>query len=810
MTGPSQRHGMYGESRSPSTTRHARNATTGATRSGAAVTPRWAAAPSAAERAGARGASPGPRAARRRRSSMGRADSCANRTAPGSQADAVADRKQREQPLRRLHQCLRRPLRGAQRLPAPRRVEALGQRSLAAHQQVVDDEHRVGREPPLEALEVGVDLGLARVEEDEVERHGEARERRERVPRDELHAVGDAAARPEAERLVDPLGVALESDDPRVGAELARHVERRVADRGPDLEHAARPERGDERGEQAAGLPLDDRDTLVGGQRFHLGEERVALGAEALEVGLHAWVADHGLSVRLTRVQDMATVEQQAPTAGIAVENPATGAVIAHVPDMPPERIAEMARRGRAAQPAWEALGFDGRARVLRRAQKWLMDNADGVIETIVSETGKAWEDAHGAELAYGAQAFGFWAKHAPEYLADERVKSASIFVAGKRLVLRYRPLGLVGVIGPWNYPLTNSFGDCIPALAAGNSVLLKPSEITPLTSLLLAGGLRECGLPDDVLQVATGRGRTGEALVDAVDMIMFTGSATTGRKVMARAAQTLTPVALELGGKDPMIVLSDADLERAANAAVFYSMLNTGQTCISIERVYVEAPVYDAFVAKVTEKARALRHGPPAGPGSVEVGSMTHGPQVDIVERHVEDAKEKGARVLVGGHREQRPGHWFEPTVLADVDHRMEIMREETFGPTLPIMRVADADEAVRLANDSPYGLGASVFAGDPERGEAIARRLESGAVCVNDALVNYSALELPMGGTKSSGMGYRHGPGGIRKFTQHQALLVSKYHLKRDVHMYPYRSRTSRLLQRGLRFLYGRGKRE
>jgi acyl-CoA reductase-like NAD-dependent aldehyde dehydrogenase len=508
--------------------------------------------------------------------------------------------------------------------------------------------------------------------------------------------------------------------------------------------------------------------------------------------------------------QDPAAAATNGPTRDIAVENPATGQVIAHVPDLGPQQVAELARRGRAAQPAWEALGFDGRGRVLRRAQRWLMDNADRVIDTIVSETGKAWEDAQGAELAYGASAFGFWAKQAPRYLADERVKSAAIFVKGKRLVLRYRPLGLVGVIGPWNYPLTNSFGDCIPALAAGNSVILKPSEVTPLTSLLLAEGLRQSGLPDDVFQVATGRGPTGEALIDAVDMIMFTGSTDTGRKVMTRAAQTLTPVSLELGGKDPMIVLSDADLERAANAAVYYSMLNTGQTCISIERVYVEAPVYDAFVAKVTDKARALRHGPPAGPGSVDVGAMTFGPQVDIVERHVEDARSRGARVVVGGHREDRPGHWFEPTVLVDVDHDMAIMREETFGPTLPIMRVADADEAVRMANDSAYGLGASVFTGDVGRGEAIARRLESGSVCVNDALLNYYALELPMGGTKASGMGYRHGPGGIRKFTQHQALLISRFHLRRDVHMYPYRSGTSRLLQRGLRLLYGRGRRD
>src|SRR3954452_22190765 len=212
-----------------------------------------------------------------------------------------------------------------------------------------------------------------------------------------------------------------------------------------------------------------------------------------------------GRSVRLTMVRRMASVEHQDPSAAatngpagdIAVENPATGQVIAHVPELSAGEVAELARRGRAAQPAWEALGFDGRGRVLRRAQRWLLDNADRVIDTIVSETGKAWEDAQAAELAYGASAFGFWAKEAPRYLADERVRSAAIFVKGKRLLLRYRPLGLVGVIGPWNYPLTNSFGDCIPALAAGNSVILKPSEVTPLTSLLLADGLRKSGLPE-------------------------------------------------------------------------------------------------------------------------------------------------------------------------------------------------------------------------------------------------------------------------------------------------------------------------
>jgi acyl-CoA reductase-like NAD-dependent aldehyde dehydrogenase len=520
----------------------------------------------------------------------------------------------------------------------------------------------------------------------------------------------------------------------------------------------------------------------------------------------------------------MAIVEQLTPHAHngargaapsgaeIPVENPATGQIVATVPDVGAGAVAELATRGRAAQPNWEAFGFQARGRVLLRAQKWLIDNSERVIETIMSETGKTYEDAEFAEIAYAANAFGFWAKEAPKYLADERVKSAQIMLKGKKLILRYRPLGLVGVIGPWNYPLTNSFGDCIPALAAGNSVILKPSEVTPLTSMLLAEGLRECGLPDGVFQVATGRGGTGAALTDNVDMIMFTGSTRTGRMVAEAAAKRLIPCSLELGGKDPMIVLSDADLERAANIAVYYSMQNAGQTCISLERVYVEAPVYDEFVGKVTEKMRALRVGAPTGPGSVDVGAITFPAQLDTIEEHVGDAVAKGARVLVGGKAvENVSGRFYQPTLLVDVDHTMKAMTEETFGPTLPVMKVADADEAVRLANESPYGLGASVFTRDTERGEAIARRLEAGAANVNDAMVNYTALELPMGGAKASGLGSRHAAGGIRKYCSQQAIVVtSRLAMKREPHMFPYKARTTRMISRLFKLLYGRGKRD
>jgi acyl-CoA reductase-like NAD-dependent aldehyde dehydrogenase len=499
----------------------------------------------------------------------------------------------------------------------------------------------------------------------------------------------------------------------------------------------------------------------------------------------------------------------QAAGAEIPVENPATGEVIAHVADLGAERVAELAARARAAQPGWQAMGFDGRGRVIRRLQKWIMDNADRVVATIVSETGKTYEDAYMAEINYVGGAIDFWSRNAESFLADERIHATTLAARGKKMIVRYEPLGVVGVIGPWNYPLTNSFGDCIPAMLAGNSVILKPSEVTPLTSLLLAEGLAECGLPDGVFQVATGRGATGSALVDEVDMVMFTGSTATGKKVLERAAQTLTPVALELGGKDPMIVLSDADLERASNLAVYYSMLNAGQTCISIERVYVEEPVYDEFVRQVVDKVGALRQGPSTGPATSEVGSMTFPKQLEIVEEHVRDALAKGARTLTGGHRKEGKGMFYEPTVLVDVDHTMKAMTEETFGPTLPIMKVADAEEAVTLANDSPYGLGAAVFSGDRHRGEQIARRLQAGAVCVNDALLNYVAVELPMGGWKASGFGTRHGAGGIRKFTKQQSLFISRLHLTRDPYGFPYKPVSSKLMFKALRLLYGRRRR-
>jgi acyl-CoA reductase-like NAD-dependent aldehyde dehydrogenase/choline dehydrogenase-like flavoprotein len=490
--------------------------------------------------------------------------------------------------------------------------------------------------------------------------------------------------------------------------------------------------------------------------------------------------------------------------AEITVENPATGEVIATIPSLGPDEVAALVERARAAQQGWEKLGFEGRAEVLLRARRWLGANTERVVETIVSETGKSWDDAEFAELTYATAALEFWARRCPEYLGDEEVETANPFVRGRRLIVRYAPVGVVGVIGPWNYPLTNSFGDCIPALAAGNAVMLKPSELTPLTSLLMAEMLADSGLPDAVFQVATGGAETGAALVDEADYVHFTGSVETGKKVMARAAQTLTPIGLELGGKDPMVVLADADLERAANAAVAYGMGNSGQTCISVERVYVEDAAHDEFLGLVTEKVAALRQGPPAGPGTVDIGAITFPHQLDVISAHVADAVERGARVMTGGKVAPGPGRFYEPTVLADVDHSMLCMREETFGPTLPVMRVGDAEEAVRLANEGPYGLAASVWTRDVVRGEELARRVEAGACCVNDAQVNYAALELPMGGWKSSGLGTRHGADGIRKYTQRQAILVTPPHAApRELHYFPFSADATLQVAEAIKFM-------
>jgi acyl-CoA reductase-like NAD-dependent aldehyde dehydrogenase len=479
----------------------------------------------------------------------------------------------------------------------------------------------------------------------------------------------------------------------------------------------------------------------------------------------------------------------------IDVHNPATGVLIATLPVDSPDSVAAIVKRVRDNQPEWEALGIEGRYQWLGQLRDWLLDNQERVLDTMQLETGKVRADAMN-EPTYLADLINFYGTRAAKYIGEESVRPHTPLLAAKKLRIQYRPHPVVGIISPWNFPLILSLGDAIPALQAGAAVVVKPSEFTPLgLAEVVQAWKREIGGPD-VFDCVHGTGETGGALVDAVDFVQFTGSDRTGRKVMARAAETLTPVSLELGGKDPMIVLADADLDRAANAAAWGGMMNSGQICMSVERIYVEGPAYDEFVNKLTAEVGRLRQGSDDAAHPKDVGAMTSPRQMEIVEEHVSEALSCGARALAGGKRAEGRGDFFEPTVLVDVDHSMKVMREETFGPVVGVMKVRDADEAVQMANDSPYGLSGSVF-GRTERAEQVARRVECGAINVNDVLINYFAMDVPMGGWKQSGIGFRHGEPGIKKYCRSESLVITRFGGKREPTWYPY--------TRGRRFLLG-----
>jgi acyl-CoA reductase-like NAD-dependent aldehyde dehydrogenase len=495
------------------------------------------------------------------------------------------------------------------------------------------------------------------------------------------------------------------------------------------------------------------------------------------------------------------------PTESFEVRNPATGEVIREVAVDSPERVREIVARVRANQAEWEALGNKGRHRWLARLRDWMIDNHDRITGTMQAETGKVRADA-GAESVYLCDLINYYGAKAEKMIGDEKARPHSLLMRSKKLVVQYRPFPVVGIISPWNFPLILSLGDAIPALQAGAAVVIKPSEFTPLGLIEIADAWKsEIGGPD-VFDVVNGVAECGGALVDESDFVQFTGSDRTGKKVMARAADTLTPVSLELGGNDPLVVLRDANVERAANAAAWGSMANSGQICISAERVYVEEPVYDEFVSRLTEEVKGLRQGVDGDGYGKEVGAMTSPQQTAIVEEHVSDAIASGARALTGGRRGDGPGDYYEPTVLVDVDHSMTVMREETFGPVLGVMKVRDEEEAIRLANDSRHGLSGSVF-GAKRHAEQVARRIECGSCNVNDVLTGFLASDVPFGGWKDSGVGYRHGEIGIKKFCRAESIIVTRFGGKREALWFPYTEKRRALLNRLSRMFNARGRR-
>lgn len=469
------------------------------------------------------------------------------------------------------------------------------------------------------------------------------------------------------------------------------------------------------------------------------------------------------------------------------------------LPETSPSAVSVIAEQLRRAQPEWEALGARGRAVWLRRLRDWLLDEHERITDVIQAESGKTRAEAI-AEVPVFCELLNYFAAKSPRFLADERPRPSGGMSLHKRLRVLRRPFPLVGVIAAWNFPLANPGLDVVPALAAGCAVLLKPSELSPLSAQELARGWAAIGAPP-VLAVVTGAGKTGAAVVDEVDFVQFTGSTATGRRVAAQAAARLIPYSLELGGKDAAIVLADADLDRAVPGIAWGALFNAGQVCVSIERVYVEAAIYPEFVRRLTEEVASLRAG-------VEIGMLASEEQADIVERHIVEAQAAGAQVLIGGKRD---GVFVAPTVLVDVDHTMSCMGEETFGPTIPVFGVADEDQAVRLVNDSSYGLSASVWTRDHDRGLRVARRLEVGAVNVNDAIVNVYALSMPHAGWKSSGIGARFGGAhGVLKYTRPTAVTVPR--LRRPVRepgWFPYDEKRTRRVRRLLRVVTARGRR-
>ena len=488
----------------------------------------------------------------------------------------------------------------------------------------------------------------------------------------------------------------------------------------------------------------------------------------------------------------------------LALASPATLEPIGNIEGHTAADVSAAVDRARKAQVDWGALPVSERARFMLAALGVLLDRQEDILTTVILETGKPRTEALQMEIFAIGDALNYYAKNAERILKTEKRKLHGLTRLMKRLRIAYRPLGVVGVISPWNAPFVLAMNPAIQALMAGNAVILKPSEVAPFSGLLVAEIFAQAGLPEGLFQVLTGDAETGEALCRAgVDKVAFTGSVETGRKVAVSCAEQLIPCTLELGGKDPMIVCEDVNIDYAAAGAVAGAFMNTGQYCCGTERVYVVDSVADAFVEKVVERVAELRQGVR---GEFAVGAIFWPRQLEIIEEHVAEARERGAKILTGGRRNpDLDGLFYEPTVLVDVDHEMKIMQRETFGPILPIMRVANEEEAIELANDSAYGLGGSVWTRDNRKGVKIAQRMESGSVCVNDMTMTYGIQEAPFGGRKASGVGQVNGEVGLRGYCHAEPIVVDRRGGKMSASRYPYRAKGDAGLQRFMKFLWG-----
>ena len=484
---------------------------------------------------------------------------------------------------------------------------------------------------------------------------------------------------------------------------------------------------------------------------------------------------------------------------------PASGERIGRVPVATPEDVAETVRRAHDAQAAWGILPVTERCERLVRLRDAIVQRAEEIVHVVSLECGKPRAEAL-VEVTATAAILSYYCKHAPSILAPRDIPLT--FLKHKKSSVHYFPRGVVGVIAPWNFPFVIPMGDVIAALVTGSAAVVKPSEVTPLTMEKAKEIFRSTGMPEDLLGVVHGGGTVGSALIESgIQKLVFTGGTETGRKVAAACGQNLVPCVLELGGKAPLVACGDCDVERTARAIVFGGFFNAGQACISVERVYAHASIYDRLVDRVGELTRDLRVGDPQK-GIVEVGALTIAKQAEIAERQIADAVAKGARVVAGGKRHAAGERFFEPTVLANCNHSMLVMTEESFGPLVPIQRVASDDEGIRFANDSDVGLNAYVFTDDRARGSRLAERIRAGSVVVNDVLLNYGSPEAPFGGVKKSGFGRVHGDDALRDMAEARHVFSSRIpEPPWDPLWFPYSEKAYVWQARALRALFGGG---
>lgn len=471
------------------------------------------------------------------------------------------------------------------------------------------------------------------------------------------------------------------------------------------------------------------------------------------------------------------------------VHNPATGEIIGELEETSLDSIPVLYKNARSAYQSWSKKSTAERVSYLKKIRNYMLNHMDEIVETITKDSGKVITEALSNDFLPTVDTIKHIEKHADKILGRQKVKTPILFL-GKKSYIDYMPRGVVLVISPWNYPLQLAMVPVISAIAAGNSVILKPTEVTPMVGKCMEKIFKEAGLPEDVVQVAHGGKELGAELTKGKpDYIFFTGSVRTGKIIQAQAAEDLIPTTLELGGKDPMIVMDDANLDRAAKGAVWGAFTNSGQVCMSVERLYVHKNVYNPFLEKLKIEAGKLTQGTDA---NADVGSMTFPQQLDTIRAHVDDALKNGAVLETGDAPENWDGSMFlKPMILTNVTQDMKIVQEETFGPILPILQFESEDEVISLANDSNYGLNASVWSGDLTRAERIASQLVSGAVLINEVIITAGNQTLPFGGTKQSGIGRYHGEIGLRIFCHEKAVMVDKGQKTSEIQWYPYKNK-------------------